>query len=390
MTPDWLTGSPLDPLATPAEPMASVPGIAFAYPGSSGVIVGETGGGRSALVEASLYDAAKVGQRCAYLGGEITHEEFDARGAWIAERRGETIDNELRALLEAVRYLDLASTIVRAWSQPQEWVEGIAARYDVVVIDPLSAVASAIDLDFDKSNAEYVRAFDTLVQPLTTRGLAVLIVDNIGHDLAAKRRAKGASAKGDRADVTLSCSASTNPAGLAIRAHKVRSVRAPFRRGDEWLFTRDTQRIVRREGSSPEAASTFRPTAIMQRVSELVEHDEGLTANAIRTAIGGRSEYVTLALQLLTSEGHISAEKDGQAHRHRSLKPYREHTESTESEPSPNRVPDPVLGTESTESPLRSRGRGDGPSANGHSETLPDGWSLDDLEAVATEYEGKP
>jgi hypothetical protein len=128
----------------------------------------------------------------------------------------------------------------------------------------------------------------------------------------------------------------------------------------------------------------------MQRVSELVEHDEGLTANAIRTAIGGRSEYVTLALQLLTSEGHISAEKHGQAHRHRSLKPYREHTESTESEPSPNRVPDLVLGTESTESPLRSRGLGNGPSANGHSETLPDGWTLDDLEAVATEHEGKP
>ena len=30
------------------------------------------------------------------------------------------------------------------------------ARYDVVEIDPLSAVAAALGLDFDKSNADFV------------------------------------------------------------------------------------------------------------------------------------------------------------------------------------------------------------------------------------------
>jgi hypothetical protein len=362
---DWLTGTPMDPMATPAEPVPVVTGIPFIYPGSSAVIVGETGGGRSALVQACLYDAGRAGQRCAYLGGEITREEFEARAAMIAERRGDRVNDELREQLRAVRYLDLASTIERAWRSPQEWIDGIAGSYEVVAIDPLSAVASAIDLDFDKSNADYVRAFDRLVQPLRDRGVTVIIVENIGHDPDAKRRAKGVSAKGDRADLTFSCSATTNPVGLAIRAHKVRSVRAPFRRGDEWLFERDTQRIVRRAGSSPEPEHSFRPTAIMQRVSELVERDEGLSANAIRTAIGGRGEYVTLALQLLVSEAYVDIDKEGQAHRHRSLKPYRQ-PESTESQPSPHRVPDPVPGTESTESPLRSRGHGDGPGANGH------------------------
>jgi hypothetical protein len=34
-----------------------------------------------------------------------------------------------------------------------------------VVIDPVSAVASAPDLDFDKSNDDWVRFYDRLVQP---------------------------------------------------------------------------------------------------------------------------------------------------------------------------------------------------------------------------------
>jgi hypothetical protein len=94
--------------------------------------------------------------------------------------------------------------------------------YNIVVIDPLAAVASAIDLDFDKSNADYVRAFDRLVQPLTTRGVTVIIVENIGHDPDARRRAKAASPKGDRADLTFSCSATTNPVCRARRAEAVR------------------------------------------------------------------------------------------------------------------------------------------------------------------------
>jgi hypothetical protein len=385
--PEWLAGAPMDPDSTPVEPLAPVAGLPFTYSGGvSVVIVGETGGGRSALVQACLYDAGRAGQRCAYLGGEITREEFDARSAWIADRRGDTIDGTLCAQLAAVRYLDLVSTIVRAWEHPKDWIDGVVESYDIVAIDPLSAVASAIDLDFDKSNADYVRAFDKLLQPLTARGVTVVIVENIGHDPDAKRRAKGASAKQDRADLTFSCSAVPNPAGLAIRAQKVRSVRAGFRRGDEWLFERDSQRIERRSASTPELDErAFRPTTVMRRVSELVERDEGLSANAIRTAIGGRGEYVTLALQLLVSEGYIEAHKDGQTHRHRSLKPY---TESTESQPGPNQVPDTVPGTESTESPLRSRGHGDGPGGNGNGRGSTESTDPDtELERLGAKFE---
>jgi hypothetical protein len=226
-------------------------------------------------------------------------------------------------------------------------------------------------LDFDKSNDDWVRFYDKLVRPLTAGGVTVLLLDNVGHADEAKRRAKGASAKSDRADLTFSCALCAEPVGLLIKAHKVRSVRAGFQRGDEWLFLKDTQRIEQRGTAD---RPVFRPTKIMQRVSEAIEADEGLTRNAIRTAVGGRAEYVTLALELLASEGYVAADRDGQALHHRSVKPYREDTESTGSIPSPHQVPDPVQATESTESPLRSRGLGtdSGSSNNGSVHRVPD------------------
>ena len=336
------------------------------------MIVGPTGGGRSALIEAGLYDAAGAGLRCAYLGCEVTEPEFNARAAVLAQCRGDEITDELRESLARVRYLKLASVIAQAWANPDSWVQGIAARYEVVAIDPLSAVASALGLDFDKSNAEFIRFYDLLVQQLTAGGVTVVMVDNIGHAEDARRRAKGVSAKGDRADLTFSCSSSTSPVGLTIRAQKVRSVRAGFQRDDEWVFTKDTQQIERRGHQDPADRPAFRPTNIMEKVSRAVEQADGLSKSAIRAAVGGKAEWVDLALGLLIAEGYIEAEKDGQAHRHRSVKPYREAadpaTESTESQPGPDPVPDSVPATESNRVPLSvGKGRG-GDSVSGGNE----------------------
>jgi hypothetical protein len=178
---DWLTGAPMDPAAAVAEPLPALRGFPFLHAGGGAVIVGPTGGGRSSLIEAGLYDAARAGARCAYLGSEVTEPEFNARAAVIAQRRGDDVDGELRGELERVRYLNLASAVAQAWTDPPAWVEGVVVRYDLLAIDPLSAVASALDLDFDKSNAEFIRFYDLLVQPLTARGVAVVMVDNVGH-----------------------------------------------------------------------------------------------------------------------------------------------------------------------------------------------------------------
>src|SRR5687768_14389196 len=102
-------GTPVDPLAEPLEPQPTPPGLPIAYEAASVLLAGPTGSGRSALLEAMLYDSGRAGLRGAYLGGEVTAAEFNARAADLARRRGDLIDAALRARLAAnLRYLDLA------------------------------------------------------------------------------------------------------------------------------------------------------------------------------------------------------------------------------------------------------------------------------------------
>jgi hypothetical protein len=330
----WIEGEPMDPARTPGEPMTPIAGTPLP-PGQAVLVSGPTGGGRSMLAEVLHYDSARAGVPSAYFGAEITRDEYDARAAEIASRRGDALTPELREALQLARYLDLPEAITRAWTDPA----AIVARYRWITLDPLSHVASALGLDFD-SNTEYARFHDTLVGPLTRAGVTVLTADNIGHADDAKTRPKGASAKGDRADVSLSCARAANPPGLAIKAAKVRSVRAGIARGDEWLFVHDTLRIVSRERDQTDRPRTFRPTAFMAKISAALERDPGLSKRAIRVAVGGKSETVDLALELLVSEGYVRVETDGRGGHHHPVRPYSEPTVPTVTRPCPDRDPD--------------------------------------------------
>ena len=220
---DWIDGTPMDPLAVAADPQPALPGFPFMHRGGCAAVVsGPTGAGRSSLLQACSYDASRAGLRVGYLE-RSDQAEFNARAANLANRRKEAITDGLRADLAQVRYLNLASAITRAWAEPSVWVNGVVSRFDVLGIDPISAVASALAQDFDKSNADFVGFFDRLIQPLVDRGVAVVLLENIGHATEARTRAKGASAKQDRADLTFSCVLKTQPAGLIITARKVRS-----------------------------------------------------------------------------------------------------------------------------------------------------------------------
>src|ERR1700689_522032 len=126
-TATWLEGKAMDPNAEPIEPLPAFPGFPFLHTATGAVMVGPTGSGRSTLLQAGMYDAAAAGKRCVYLGSEVGEAEFPARAAILAQRRGDTINDEMRGRLALVRYLDLATTIVKAWADPASWVEGILA-----------------------------------------------------------------------------------------------------------------------------------------------------------------------------------------------------------------------------------------------------------------------
>jgi hypothetical protein len=360
----WLDGVAMDPAAVTAEPLPPLPGFSFLHAAAGAVVVGPTGGGRSSLVQACAYDAARHGLRVAYLGCEVTEAEFNARAGDLALRRDDTIDDTLRAELAAVRYLSLPSVITQAWENPDGWVLDVPARFDVLAIDPLSAVGSALDLDFDKSNQDFVKFYDRLVQPLVAGGTTVLMLDNVGHAVEARTRARGASAKSDRADLTFACALQTSPVGLVITARKVRTVRAPFARGQEWIFDRETQRVTRRGGEQRDGAA-FRPTTLMERVSRAIEDKPCLTRRALRAAVRGKHEAKQLALELLIAEGFVEQRAEGAHPTHISVMPYRaDHDSGPRSPRGPRVDPEAPGSTVVPRSPTyKGRGTGDHPAA---------------------------
>ena len=304
----WLDGVGLDPIRVPPEPLPTLPGFPYLTRECTVTVSGPTGGGRSALVELGLYDAGRAGLRGAYLGSEVTPGEFDARAASIARTRDDELGKALLCELHTnVRYLDLASTLTRAASDPASFIEGMATRYDICVIDPLSAVASTLDLNFD-SNADYLNFHDKLVEPLKAHGLAVLLLDNIGHGGDAQKRPSGASAKINRPDLVIACRGQSGE--LTLEVTKRRSVRSPVRRGDKWAFSVATQQIAKLANNS--GAAKLRRPEVMERASRAIESGSAGSHTALRKAVGGKAQYTDQAVCLLIAEGYIEERLDTQ------------------------------------------------------------------------------
>ena len=280
-----------------------------------------------------------------------------------------------------------------AWASPTRWTAEAADRFEVVVIDPLSSVADALGLDFDKSNAEFVQFYNSLVQPLVTAGLAVAMLDNIGHAIEASKRAKGVSAEKDCVDLEFSCARYPRPAGLRVTATKTRSVRVAFTVGTAWIFDRESQLISLQEDSQHDDERhedggdrddvPFRPTRLMERVSRTVEAQPGLSGKGVIAATEGKSTYLRLAIELLTTEGFIEDRGTARKAALHSLRPYREAdgtaSGSRGSESGSPAVPGTGLDTGSLVPPPYGGNKGPGDhNTNGNGHAVPD-----DIEARA-------
>ena len=74
----------------------------------------------------------------------------------------------------------------------------------------------------------------------------------------------------------------------------------------------------------PDSAPAFRPTVLMERLSRAVEQQPGATKSQLRSAVTGRSDAKDVALQLLVADAFVRVEREGQAHCHYSVRPYRD------------------------------------------------------------------
>ena len=300
---DWLAGVPMDPAAQPADPVPAFPGWPFLPDsGAAVLIVGPTGGGRSSLVHACLYDSTAEGIAAVYLGHEVTEHEFQARTASLADKRDDPINDTLRQQLGQVRYLDLGETLNRAWLDSAGWVAGIVGRYRVVVIDPLSAVETALGLDFQSGGGDYLRFHDKLIQPLVVAGVIVVTLDNVGHAIDAKGRARGDSAKQDRADPRLRLHRDRQPTRSPNQSHQ-----GPIRSRRHSAETTPGSSTATPSASpdAPQPTSQTRrpngdqPARWKASAADSEEADNPLSKTQIRSLVIGKTKRIDEALGYL-------------------------------------------------------------------------------------------
>ena len=62
----------------------------------------------------------------------------------------------------------------------------------------------------------------------------------------------------------------------------------------------------------------------MERISEAVEQEPGMSKSKVRQAVSGNNHGKDVALELLVDEGYLRVEQKGQARRHYSVRLYRQ------------------------------------------------------------------
>jgi hypothetical protein len=221
-------------------------------------------------------------------------------------------------------------------------------RPTLAVIDGMTDALAlhGIDLRDNTEIAEWMRDLPTT---LRNRGLAVVITDHVTKDTESRGRyAIGAQHKLAKVDVAYRLHVDV-PLGrgltgrVLIRVEKDRPGHVrPLANGKAV----GTMVAVGSEGGAvaisieplaegEAGAAGFRPTVLMEKISRVLEVEEGLSLRAVRTAVSGTAEYKDRALEVLIREDYVEMRRDGQAQRHFSIRPYREDED-------PNRVPDRV------------------------------------------------
>lgn len=228
-----LAPSGVDITQTPPEAMTPLPGAPFMLAGEVAHLSGPSGWGKSQVAQIVGYEVARTGRVLYLVGGEVTREEFADRAREITEAREGKITEEAVKLWRSVCVVEIAEALPVIWAHAEAW-RIVCRDFALIVLDPVSLAGAALGLDFETANADYTKFFQRFAEP--TKGhAALLIIDNVGHGQDARDRAMGVSAKGHHADITLTARPHRDPLGLRIAAQKVRSTRAPFRRGAAWV-----------------------------------------------------------------------------------------------------------------------------------------------------------
>ncbi len=261
-------------------------------------------------------------------GYTIVYLDFEAGPSEVVER--------LRALGVSDERIK-AQFVYIAPHEPltdRRWLDAALARKPaLVVIDGVTEALTLHGLDLN-DNADVAKWLELLPRPAARSGASVALLDHVVKD----RESRGAYSLGAQhklagVDVAYSLKVE-EPFGrgregrVKIRVRKDRPghVRASAEGEDV-----ATMRLVSDEDTGavtvtlepPEVQGDFRPTTLMERLSDAIKVTPGMSKREVRGAIPGKIAAKETALRLLVAEEYVEVRAEGQARRHYLLKSYR-------------------------------------------------------------------
>ncbi|MGZ4524857.1 MAG: bifunctional DNA primase/polymerase [Mycobacterium sp.] len=317
-------------------------GHCLLYPGMVHSFHGEPESGKSLIVQAECVRLLNHNRDVLYL-------DFDSDDRSVVDRLLE-FGADPQSIAAHFHYLQ-PEVKPESSDERRLWAEILSAKYALAVIDGVTDALGVFGCSTNDNDdvARWIRTVPKVIAART--GAAVVLIDHVVKDSSKQNRfaiggqAKMAGLTGAAYTVDVVAPLGRGLRGeLVLRIAKdrpgeVRRHCGSFKNRDR---TQEAARIVVDSTTEPPtvaigapnyrceegagAPQPFRPTALMQRVSEGIEQQPGkLTKTKAAIAAGGRRQLALLAFDVLEREGYLTSERGRSGHPFYSVvKPYRE------------------------------------------------------------------
>jgi AAA domain len=315
-----LEGGTDDP---PPSILTRTDGQALFYTSRVHVIAGEPESGKGWLVCRAVVDELHAHQHVVYIDFETTASEIVSRLVSLGARVDEVVEffHYIRPD-EPLGDVDPAS---------------IATGATLVIVDGTTEALATFGLKLE-SNTDQAAFLKMLARPMADAGAAVVLLDHVTKDRDRRGRwAIGSQHKLAGTDVTYMLDQKmpfgrglSGVSRLTVSKDRPGYIRAASvsgkTAGDVRLSSDPDTGSVAVEIHPGVAASDFRPTFLMERISRYLEgQDEKPSRTGLLDAVQGHNDHKRRALECLIQEGYVGFEPGPRnSHFHFSIREYRD------------------------------------------------------------------
>ena len=317
-------------------------GVCMIYPGLVHSFHGESESGKSLIVQAECVRVLNRGEDVLYLDFESDEESVVARLVTLGADP---------AMVDLHFDYRRPETKPSASGEQAAWLEMLSNHYTLAVIDGVTDALGTCGLSLTDNDdtAQWIREVPRVIARRT--GAGVVVIDHVVKDASSRGRwAIGGQAKmGGLTGASYTVEA-VSPLGIGMRGEvqlrvgkdrpgSVRQHCGPFRKSDRTQLAakvivdstdKKTTVTIGPPGAGRDDDSgqnEFRPTHLMQRVSELIENhpDEEYSKNKAAATVGGSKQSVLTGIDILVREGFLTTRRGRSGYpTYQSVKPYRE------------------------------------------------------------------